>query len=97
VEAPPHGSIQQSCLSRDPCRLRAAGKPGCAAQVASFDCRASRATERAITAAPMLGRKDITVTAYYDVLLRVKSAVSDMAYREFNDKLRNEQRRWLAT
>ena len=66
------------------------------AQVASFDCgKASTPTERAICATPELGRKDVTVAAYYQLLLRLKPAAAGMAYREFDDQVRAGQRQWL--
>lgn len=66
------------------------------AQVASFDCgKASTPTERAICTAPELGRKDVTVAAYYQLLLRLKPAAAGMAYREFDDQVRAGQRQWL--
>ncbi|RUL63437.1 DUF1311 domain-containing protein [Dyella dinghuensis] len=69
-----------------------------AAQVASYDCaNAATSTERAICASPSLGRKDVMVTTYYDLLLHLKPATAGMAYREFDDRLRNEQRQFLAT
>lgn len=76
------------------CLLLAAGSLH--AQVASFDCRkAATATERAICASPELGRKDITVAAYYQLLLRLKPAAAGMVYREFDDRVRDEQQQWL--
>lgn len=70
--------------------------PSAHAQVASFDCaRASSATEKAICASPTLGRKDIVVATYYDLLLRLKPAAAGMAYREFDDSVREGQRKWL--
>lgn len=69
-----------------------------AAQVASYDCgKAATATEHAICASPSLGRKDVVVATYYDVLLQLKPAIPGMAYREFDDRLRDEQRQFLAT
>jgi uncharacterized protein len=69
-----------------------------AAQVASYDCaKASTAVEHAICASPSLGRKDVVVATYYDLLLRLKPAIPGMAYREFDDHLRDEQRQFLAT
>jgi uncharacterized protein len=66
------------------------------AQVASFDCsHAGTPTERAICATPALGRKDVTVTTYYQLLLRLKPATAGMAYREFDDQVRDGQRQWL--
>lgn len=66
------------------------------AQAASFDCaKAGSPTERAICSTPELGRKDVTVAAYYQLLLRLKPATSGMAYREFDDQLRESQRQWL--
>jgi uncharacterized protein len=66
------------------------------AQVASFDCgKASTRTEKAVCASPRLGAKDVTVAAYFQLLLRLKPAVAGMAYREFDDTLRNDQRQWL--
>ena len=68
------------------------------AQVASYTCaNASTATERAICASPELGRKDIVVATYYQVLLHLKPAVAGMAYREFRDRLRDDQQRFLRT
>jgi uncharacterized protein len=69
-----------------------------AAQVASYDCaNATAATERAICASPSLGRKDVIVATYYDLLLNLKPATAGMAYREFDDRLRDEQRQFLVT
>jgi uncharacterized protein len=66
------------------------------AQVASFDChKAQTPTEHAICASPDLARKDITAAAYYQLLLRLKPATAGMAYREFDDKVRDDQRQWL--
>lgn len=66
------------------------------AQVASFDCRkATTPTEQAICASPSLGRKDVIAATYYQVLLRLKPATAGMAYREFDDRVRDEQRQWL--
>jgi uncharacterized protein len=68
-----------------------------AAQVASYDCdKAVTPTERAICASPSLGRKDVIVASYYDLLLHLKPAVPGMAYREFNDALRDQQRQFLS-
>jgi uncharacterized protein len=68
-----------------------------AAQVAGYDCAiAATATEHAICASPSLGRKDVIVATYYDLLLHLKPAVAGMAYREFDDQLRDEQRQFLA-
>ncbi|WP_114238772.1 lysozyme inhibitor LprI family protein [Dyella sp. C9] len=72
--------------------------PGLAvhAQVASFDCRkATTLAERTVCATPALGRKDIAVATYYEVLLRLKPGASGMAYREFDDTIRDGQREWL--
>lgn len=67
------------------------------AQVASYECgRAATATEQAICASPSLGRKDVMVATSYDLLLHLKPATAGMAYREFDDRLRGEQRRFLA-
>jgi len=72
--------------------------PSIHAQVASFDCgKASSATEKAICTSPTLGRKDIVVATYYDLLLRLKPATAGMAYREFDDSVRDGQRTWLQT
>lgn len=66
------------------------------AQVASFDCgKASTRTEKAVCASPTLGAKDVTVANYFQLLLRLKPAVAGMAYREFDDTLRGDQRQWL--
>jgi uncharacterized protein len=66
------------------------------AQVASFNCsKATTPTEHAICASPSLGRKDVTLAAYYTLLLRLSPAVGGMAYREFDDQLHGEQRTWL--
>ena len=66
------------------------------AQVASFDCgKALTRTEKAVCASPTLGAKDVTVDAYFQLLLRLKPAVAGMAYREFDDTLRDDQRQWL--
>lgn len=66
------------------------------AQVASFDCRkAATPAERAVCATPDLGRKDVVVSTYYELLLRLKPASGGMAYREFADRVRDEQRQWL--
>lgn len=66
------------------------------AQVASFDChKAATASERTICGSTELGRKDVTVAAYYQLLLRLKPAAAGMAYREFDDRIRDEQRLWL--
>ena len=66
------------------------------AQVASFDChKAATASERTVCGSPELGRKDVTVAAYYQLLLRLKPAAAGMAYREFDDRIRDEQRQWL--
>ena len=68
------------------------------AQVASYDCaKAVTATEHAICASPSLGRKDVITATYYDLLLHLKPAVPGMAYREFDDHLRDEQRQFLLT
>ena len=68
------------------------------AQVASYDCtNAATATEHAICASPSLGRKDVIVATYYDLLLHLKPATGGMAYREFDDQLRGEQQQFLAT
>jgi uncharacterized protein len=67
-----------------------------AAQVASYDCaKADTATEHVICASPSLGRKDVIVATYYDVLLHLKPATAGMAYREFDDMLRDQQRKFL--
>jgi uncharacterized protein len=66
------------------------------AQVASFDCaKASTRAEKAVCASPTLGAKDATLTAYFQLLLRLKPAAAGMAYREFDDTLRSDQRQWL--
>ena len=66
------------------------------AQVASFDCvNASTRAERAVCASPALGAKDVTLAAYFQLLLRLKPAMAGMAYREFDDTLRDDQRHWL--
>jgi len=65
-------------------------------QVASFDCsKASTRTEKAVCASPTLGAKDVTLAAYFELLLRLKPAAAGMAYREFDDSLRSGQRQWL--
>jgi len=67
------------------------------AQTASFDCtRAATVTERAICSSPSLGRQDVEVATYYRLLLRLKPAEAGMAYREFDDRLRDQQRQWIA-
>ena len=69
---------------------------GAHAQVASFDCaKAGSATEHAICATPSLGKKDIVLATYYDLLLNLSPAVGGMAYREFNDQVRTGQRTWV--
>lgn len=69
-----------------------------AAQVASYDCAdAASASEHAICASPSLGRKDVVVATYYDLLVHLKPAIAGMAYREFDDRMRDEQRQFLAT
>jgi uncharacterized protein len=69
-----------------------------AAQMASYDCaNAATSTEHTICASPSLGRKDVIVATYYDLLLHLKPATAGMAYREFDDQLRDEQRQFLAT
>jgi uncharacterized protein len=66
------------------------------AQVASFDCaKASTRTEKAVCASPTLGSKDVTLAAYFQLLLRLKPSDAGMTYREFDDKLRSDQRQWL--
>jgi uncharacterized protein len=66
------------------------------AQVASFDCtKAGTATEHAICATPSLGKKDIVLATYYDLLLNLPPAVGGMAYREFDDQIRDSQRTWV--
>ena len=66
------------------------------AQVASFDCaKAGTATEHAICATPSLGKKDIVLATYYDLLLNLSPAVGGMAYREFDDQVRDDQRNWV--
>ncbi|WP_109127163.1 hypothetical protein [Dyella sp. C11] len=66
------------------------------AQVASFDCaKASSPTERAICTSPVLGRKDVVMATYVQVLRQLKPAQAGMAYREFDDHLRVEQLQWL--
>lgn len=68
------------------------------AQVASYDCaNATTAAEHTICASATLGRKDVTVASYYDLLLHLKPATAGMAYREFDDQLRNQQQQFLAT
>ena len=69
---------------------------GVHAQVASFDCHmASTPTEHTICTSHELGRKDVIVTTYYQLLLRLKPAEAGMAYREFDDAVRGGQRQWL--
>ena len=66
------------------------------AQAASFDCaKAGSATERAICATPSLGKKDIVLATYYDLLLNLSPDVGGMAYREFDDQIRGDQRTWV--
>jgi uncharacterized protein len=66
------------------------------AQVASFDCRkAATASEHAVCDSSELGRKDVTVAAYYQLLLRLKPAMAGMTYREFDDSVRAAQRQWV--
>jgi uncharacterized protein len=66
------------------------------AQVASFDCgKALMRAEKAVCASPSLGAKDVTLAAYFKLLLRLKPAMAGMAYREFDDTLRSDQRQWL--
>ncbi|MBB6189126.1 lysozyme inhibitor LprI family protein [Rhodanobacter sp. MP7CTX1] len=66
------------------------------AQVASFDCgKASTRAEKAVCASPALGAKDVTLAAYFQLLLRLKPSAAGMAYREFDDMLRSDQRQWL--
>jgi uncharacterized protein len=66
------------------------------AHVASFDCaKASTRAEKAVCASPTLGAKDVTLAAYFQLLLRLKPAAAGMAYREFDDMLRSDQRQWL--
>ena len=66
------------------------------AQVASFDCgKASTRAEKAVCDSPTLGIKDVTLAAYFHLLVRLKPAVAGMAYREFDDTLRSDQRQWL--
>jgi uncharacterized protein len=68
------------------------------AQVASYECgQADTATERAICTSPSLGRKDVVVATYYDLLLHLKPATAGMAYREFDDMLRDQQRKFLTS
>lgn len=69
-----------------------------AAQVASYECgQADTATEHAICTSPSLGRKDVVVATYYDLLLHLKPATAGMAYREFDDMLRDQQRKFLTS
>ena len=69
---------------------------GLHAQAASFDCgKAATPTERAICASPQLSRKDVIAATYYQLLLRLKPAVTGMAYREFYDHVRTQQAQWL--
>jgi uncharacterized protein len=69
-----------------------------AAQVASYECeKAGTPSEQAICASASLGRKDVIVATYYDLLLHLKPAVPGMAYRELDDTLRDQQRQFLAT
>lgn len=87
-------------IGRTPCVVLAAAlfvaSAWTHAQVASFDCRqASTPTERAICSSAALGQKDVVVTTYYQLLLRLKPAMAGMAYREFDDGIRNGQRQWL--
>jgi uncharacterized protein len=66
------------------------------AQVASFDCgKASTRAEKAVCESPTLGIKDVTLAAYFQLLVRLKPAVAGMAYREFDDTLHSNQRQWL--
>ncbi|GLQ52593.1 lysozyme inhibitor LprI family protein [Dyella flava] len=68
------------------------------AQIASYECtKAVTAAEHAICTSPSLGRKDVIAATYYDLLLHLKPAVPGMAYREFDDHLRDEQRQFLVT
>ncbi|HET6552545.1 MAG TPA: lysozyme inhibitor LprI family protein [Dyella sp.] len=70
--------------------------PALHAQSASFECsHAGTPTEHAICASPALGKKDIEVAIYYRLLLRLKPATAGMAYREFDDQLRDQQRKWI--
>lgn len=66
------------------------------AQVASFDCgKAATPTEHTVCATPALGRKDVIASTYYQLMLRLKPASAGMAYREFDDRVRDDQRQWL--
>ena len=66
------------------------------AEMASFDCgKASTRAEKAVCASPALAAKDVTLAAYFKLLLRLKPSAAGMAYREFDDTLRNDQRQWL--
>jgi uncharacterized protein len=66
------------------------------AQVASFDCgKASTRAEKFVCTSRTLGAKDVTLASYFRLLLRLKPAVAGMAYREFDDMLRSDQRQWL--
>ena len=66
------------------------------AEVTSFDCgKASTRAEKAVCASPALAAKDVTLAAYFKLLLRLKPSAAGMAYREFDDTLRNDQRQWL--
>lgn len=66
------------------------------AEVASFDCsKAFAPAEKTVCASPALAAKDVTLAAYFKLLLRLKPSTAGMAYREFDDTLRNDQRQWL--
>jgi uncharacterized protein len=65
-------------------------------QMASFDCdKASTRAEKTVCASPALGAKDVTLAAYFQLLLRLKPSTAGMAYREFDDTLRSSQHQWL--
>jgi uncharacterized protein len=67
------------------------------AQIASYDCtRAASAAEHAVCASSSLGAKDIMLATYYQLLLQLRPATPGMAYREFDDQLRSDQRQFLA-
>jgi len=65
------------------------------AQVASYDCgQTQTVTENAVCTSPELSRKDVILATCYDILLHLKPATSGMAYREFDDMLRDQQRQF---
>jgi uncharacterized protein len=66
------------------------------AEMASFDCgKASTRAEKSVCGSPALAAKDVALAAYFKLLLRLKPSAAGMAYREFDDTLRNNQRQWL--